>query len=102
MAAIDDLKSAWETEIGKISDTLLKAKATYQLDNYIAAVQQQASLEANDIISYSIAGRTFTRRDVGAGQDAIAAMENELVLLCYGRANYVDFNVRTTEINTGS
>ena len=99
MAAIDDLKTAWGTEIAKISDTLIKANATYQLDVYIAAVQQQASLEAKDISSYSIGSRTFTYRDVLAGQQAIQTLENSLHDQVYGRSNLVDFNNRVTEQN---
>jgi len=99
MAAIDDLKTAWETEIAKISDTLVKANATYQLDVYIEAKQQQASLESKDISSYSIGSRTFTYRDVLAGQQAIQTLENSLHDQVYGRSNLVDFNNRVTEQN---
>ena len=95
--AIATLQSAWETEIAKISDTLIKADATYKLSVYIAAVQQQASLEAKDIASYSIGSRTFTYRDVQSGQQAVQQLENALHDRVYGRSNLVDFNVRTTE-----
>ena len=99
MAAIDDLKTAWQTEIAKISDTLIKADATYNLDAYIAAVAQQSALEAKEIQSYSIGGRTFTYRDVNAGAQAIAKLQSSLHTAVYGRINLVDFNVRTTDQN---
>jgi hypothetical protein len=96
MAAIDVLQSAWETEIAKISDALIQADASYTLEVYIAAVQQQASLEAKDIASYSIGGRTFTYRDVLSGQQAIQQLKNQLHDQVYGRSNLVDFNTRDT------
>ena len=96
MAAIDDLKSAWEIEIAKISDALTKADATYALEVYISAVQQQAALEAKDIASYSIGGRTFTYRDVLSGQQAIQQLKSQLHEQVYGRSNLVDFNSRDT------
>jgi hypothetical protein len=95
--AIAALQTAWETEIAKISDTLINAKATFQLDGYIAAVQQQASLEAKDIASYSIGSRTFTYRDVNSGAAAIQSLEDSLHDMVYGRTNLVDFNTRITE-----
>jgi hypothetical protein len=100
MAAIDALKTAWETEIAKISDPLVNADATYKLDGYIAALTQQTALEAKDISSYSIGGRTFTYRTVSEGASMVRGLESILHDEVYGRANLVDFNVRTTENQT--
>jgi hypothetical protein len=99
MAAIDNLKTAWETEIAKISDALIKAKATVLLDAYIAAYTQQIALSAKDIASYSIGGRTFTYRDATAGQNMINGMESDLHDYVYSTSSLVDFNVRTTDSN---
>ena len=90
MAAIDALKTAWETEIAKIGDTLQNAKATYLLDSYIAGLTSQASLSSNDISSYTIAGRTVTRRNADSGQSLIDSMENELTQLVYGSVTQAD------------
>jgi len=94
------LQTAWETEIAKISDTLINAKATYQLSVYIAAVVQQASLESKDISSYSIGSRTFSYRSVGEGAAAVQRLEDSLHDMVYGRSNLVDFNNRVTESDT--
>jgi len=95
MAAIEDLKNAWVARIGTISDALVKAEATYLLDQYIAALPQQAALEANQITSYSIGGRSFTRRMVGEGQSAIQRMKFELYQYCYGSTSLCDANEDT-------
>jgi len=92
MAAIDDLKTAWVAKIALISDTLIKAKATYLIDNYIAALPKQAALEAQTIDSYSIAGRSFTYREAAAGKAMVNAMEAELYRLCYGSVSLADAN----------
>jgi len=92
MTAIADLQTAWETEIAKISDTLLNAEATYALSEYIDARTNQAALSANEIQSYTIAGRTFTRRDVEAGQGQVNRIENKLRALVYGSITMIDLN----------
>lgn len=99
MTAIADLQSAWETEIAKISDALVKANATYQLEVYIAALAKQTALEAKNISSYSIGSRTFTYRDVNAGQNAVNQLASSLHDQVYGRSNLVDMNNRVTEQN---
>ena len=95
MAAIDDLKTAWETEIATIGDTLQNAEATYLLDGYIAALQSQASMSANEISSYTIAGRTVTRRNADTGQRLINELRNELSLYVYGNVTQADLNCGT-------
>jgi hypothetical protein len=92
MAAIDDVKSAWETEIAKISDTLLNAEATYILDQYIDARTAQASLSSDGIQSYTIAERTVTRRNADMGQALINDLQNQLTELVYGKITLADAN----------
>jgi hypothetical protein len=99
MTAIADLQTAWETEIAKISDALIKADATYKLSVYIDALTSQSSLEAKNISSYSIGARTFTYRDVTSGQNAVNQLASSLHDQVYGRSNLVDFNNRVTEQN---
>lgn len=97
MAAIDDLKTAWETEIAKISDTLRNANATYQLDRYIAALAKQAALEANEISQYSIGNRSITRRDADAGKVLITDLQTSLYYAVYGNVGLVDMNTDIAE-----
>ena len=86
------LKAAYTTEIATISDTLQSAKATYTLDRYIEALDKQNALEANEIQSYTMAGRTFTRRDASAGQDVINELQYELEGYIYGHVVLADNN----------
>lgn len=90
MAAIDDLKTAWEAKIALISDALLKAEATLALDNYIDARTAQAALTSNEITSYTIAGRTVTRRNPESGQAMINHLQNELTEYVYGSVTLID------------
>ncbi len=92
MADTQGLQLAFESEIQKISSPLLQAKATYLLETYIQALQKQSALEANEIVSYSIAGRSFTRRDGTAGRSLVTGMERELKDLIYGTVTLVDMN----------
>jgi len=100
MADIAPLKAAYETEIATISDTLRKARATYQLDVYCDAMAKQAALEANDITSYSIAGRTITRRDIKAGQQATQQLAYDLESAIYGTSSLIDNNTYGWGSNT--
>lgn len=96
MAAIDVLDSKWTAEIALISDTAVdavrKAEATYCKDRYINALQKQASLENNEITSYTIGGRTFTRRNASEGQSVINELRNELSTLVWGTIVLADNN----------
>jgi hypothetical protein len=92
MADIAPVVAAYTTEIAKISDTLINAKATYQLARWSEAQANQTSLEANEIQSYTVGDRTFTRRDVAAGQSALQQMENDLNAMIYGTAYLADNN----------
>ena len=86
------LKAAYLVEVAKISNVLDKAEATYLVDVWADAVDKQSALEANDIVSYSIGGRTFTRRDVAAGQEAIAQLRYEIRAFIYGTTTLIDNN----------
>lgn len=91
--AIEVLQGAWEDQIALISDPIIKAEATYLLTGYIAALQQQAALDANTISSYTIGGRTVTRRDAGSGRDLLDAMAMKLRRYCYGSTTLIDMRI---------
>jgi hypothetical protein len=59
-------------------DALAVAEANVLLDRYIAALDAQSSMESGAISSYSIAGRTITRRDPGQGQPLIEDLRRQL------------------------
>lgn len=90
MTAIADLITAYTTEVATISDTLRNAQATYKLSILSDALTKQALLESSAIVSYTIADRTVTRRNVDVGKALIKDLENELYTLIYGPCTQVD------------
>jgi hypothetical protein len=91
------LKAAYTTEVAKIDDTLTNAEATYLLDRWIEALDKQNELEANNITSYSIAGRTVTRSNISEGQEACNQLRAQLFQMIYGSASLVDLNSEIAE-----
>ena len=99
MSAINDLKAAWTARLATISDAVVKAEATYLLENYIAAYTNQAALEANTISSYSLGGRSVTKRNGEIGRAMIQSMKVELYRYCYGSNSLIDMNINDEEYN---
>ena len=93
MAAIEDLKTEWLTQIATIEDSLLKAEAPAALDRYIAAYSEQSELEAEGIESYSIAGRSVTHRKPENGTSLVAQLRAQLNRLVYGKTSLVNLNI---------
>ena len=77
-ANIDALKVALEAEIAAMTDALGKAEASVLCDRYIDALTAQSSMESGAIQSYTIAGRTVTRRDPAAGEALTRSLRSEL------------------------
>jgi hypothetical protein len=91
------LDTVWTAAIATIGDSntsgaIRKAEATSVKDRYLASLEKQAALENNEIQSYTIGGRTFTRRDAGAGQNVINSLRSELHSLVYGTIVLADNN----------
>jgi len=97
MAAITDLKNAWTAELAGIADPVIEAEATYLLDGYITALTNQTALDAKTISSYTIGGRTVTRRDVSVGRNLIQGMKTELYRYVYGSTTLIDMNEGVSE-----
>ena len=96
------LKAAYQTEIDKLSDTLGKARANYALDRLIDALNSQSALESKEIQSYTIAGRTVSRRDSTAGIDLIDRLTADLDGMIYGTVTLVDMNTEEAEPSASS
>ena len=75
---ITQLETALKAEINSMTDALGKAEASVLCDRYIAALTAQSSMESGAIQSYSIAGRTVTRRDPAAGEELTRSLRSEL------------------------
>ncbi len=84
------LKTAILAEIDNLDDGIGKAEARVLCDRYVAAVDGQASVESGAVQSYTIAGRTVTRRNLGDGQSALKALRRELMAYVNGVFSVVD------------
>lgn len=96
-AAADAVEAAYVIEIAKISDTLINAKATYALERWVAGAAALAGIESGAIVSYSIAGRTFTRNTATSFKEVIDGLQSELESYIYGRTRLVDHNLNIAE-----
>ena len=83
------LKTAIESEVATIEDTLARAEAQVLCDRYIAAVESQSQMESGAVASYSIAGRTVTRRNAAEGQALIDSLRNAVYGYIRGNVSYV-------------
>jgi hypothetical protein len=84
MTAISDLQTALQTEVNKIGNAILKARANVVLEDYINASNALSALSAKTMDSYSISNRTFSVRNVDALQKYVLGLESDLMRLCYG------------------
>ncbi len=83
------LKTAIMAEVAQISDELDKAEATVLADRYCDALDSQTELEAGGIQSYTIAGRTITRFDPGAGTSLVNEIRAQLYQYIRGGISYI-------------
>lgn len=91
MSSISVLQAAFAAKIEAISDDLLKAKATCVLDDYVAASTALKALSAKTMDNYSIAGHTFSFRNLPALKKHVDGLEADLLRLIYG-------NTRTSSV----
>lgn len=90
------LKTAFTTEIDRISDTfpLRKPEATYTLDRWFDAASGVAELESGTITSYTMAGRTFTFSGVENLRKIEGELRAKLERLIYGNTHLLDLNLQ--------
>jgi hypothetical protein len=98
--ALATLAAAYATEIAKISDSVVKAEATYLLERWQAAVAQTATLEAQNVISYSAADVSVQRRRIEESQSQANAMQARLRCMIYGDVVLVDQSYSSTGTDT--
>lgn len=76
-------------QVNAIVDALAKEKAKNLLEIYIAAWNAMATGTANTVVSYSIAGRTVQRKNDDDFRNYVATLEQDIMVLIYGRTSYV-------------
>lgn len=84
-ANLTALDTAYRAKIAELSDDLTKAEAEVACDRYIAAMTSQSELETGSVQSYTIAGRTITRRNAETGHVLIAVLRREFMTYIGGR-----------------
>lgn len=84
MSNIDALRTAYETEIAKLTDPILSASATCLLDEFVAMKTAALSLSSVTMDSYSIAQRSIQRRKIQDATSAANQKQIELNRLIYG------------------
>lgn len=86
----DDLKTALTTEANTLTDAIDKARALVLVDQYIAALTQQANATASNVSAYSISNRSVTRTGTADYQATVDKLWRDLCRMLYGsvvRAN---------------
>ena len=91
------LKTELQTLAAELSNAVAKYKCLALIDQYIAALEQQAVATATDVQSYSIGNRSVSRASADNYANTVARLENEINELLYGNVAYADFRVNTVE-----
>lgn len=73
-----------------------KEAAQEKLTEYVAAKAASAAAASNDVVSYSISGRSVTRRNNSEFHAHVKRLETELTELIFGGETLVDFSVEPT------
>ena len=102
MSNYTDLKTTLQDKADELDDDAPKYKCLILIDQYIAALEQQATATSTDVSSYSIAGRSVTRGGAANYTSMVADLENQINFLLYGNVTYADFRVNTTDPSTGT
>lgn len=64
MSALSDLKDKYVLDAGTLTDTREQLEALSLIDEWYLCATASGKLSSTDILSYTISGRTVTRRDI--------------------------------------
>ena len=92
------MKTELQALANQLTNALDKYKCLELIDQYIAALNQQAIATATDISSYADpAGASVTRRSIDAYASMVANLEDQIYRLLYGNVTFADFRVPITQ-----
>jgi len=97
MANIDDYKTELQTLANTLDSDLQKYKALVLIDQYIDALTAQGTATSTDVASYSIGGRTVTRKQVESMQRQAPMLEAQINEIFYGNISYADFRTNLVD-----
>ena len=91
------LQSELETLANTLDDDVRKYECLILIDQYVDALEAQATQVSTDVTSYTIGGRTVTRGDVLRMQSQVANLKQQINTILYGNVTYADFRTNLTE-----
>jgi hypothetical protein len=86
-----------EAKAAELDDAVAQAKCELLIDQYVDALEAQATAVSTDVTSYTIGGRTVSRGDVLRMQGQVSNLERQINNILYGNVSYADFNVQVNQ-----
>jgi len=97
MATYAEYQVLLEAKAHELDDDLQKCKCKLIIDQYVDALEAQATAVSTDVTSYTIGGRTVSRGDVLKMQGQVSNLERQINSILYGNVSYADFNVQVNQ-----
>jgi len=91
MTNYSSLQTALESLANDLDDDVRKYECLILIDQYVDAIEAQATTVSSDVASYTINGRTVSRREVLAMQSQVNNLKQQINDILYGNVSYVDF-----------
>ena len=91
MSNYTDLQTALETLADTLDDDVRKYECKILIEQYVDALEAQATTVSTDVQSYTINGRTVTRSQVTQMQSQVSNLKKQVNDILYGCVSYADF-----------
>jgi len=99
MSHYTDLVAALDVLANQLDDDVRKYTCLALIDQYVAALEAQATTVSTDVVSYTIGGRTVSRTDVLNMQGQVNNLQKQINDILYGTSSYADFrNMNVSDI----
>jgi len=97
MSNYTDLQTALEAIADELDDDVRKYTCLILIDQYVDALEAQATAVSTDVTSYTIGGRTVSRSDVMKMQGQVNNLQSQINDILYGNVSYADFRSNLSE-----
>ena len=91
MSNYTDLKAALDALADELDDDVRKYTCKILIEQYVDAIEAQATSVSTDVQSYTIGGRTVTRSEVAKMQGQVSNLQKQINDILYGNVSYADF-----------
>jgi hypothetical protein len=85
MSALTNLQAKYVADAASLTDTVEQLQVLADIETWAAARTALDALTASNLSSYSIAGRSVTRRDVPSLQNQEREVHGRILTALYGR-----------------